>query len=178
MLILANEVKQMSRFSNLSETDIERKLKKIEYAIRGYTHNDFLSKEIRFYAEIENKNIIPFSSKLNSYLKVNDTVLIKNEYIRDLYTIKEINDSGFTLKEDFVDNIYNLIIKVNYPFEVIEGALDVLEWDSTMRKKVGIKSESLSRHSITYYDNDSNNTINGYPVSLFGFLNPYKKVRT
>ena len=79
---------------------------------------------------------------------------------------------------DIINSNNNLIVKVIYPFDVIEGALDVLEWDFTMRKKVGIKSETLSRHTTTYYDNDSNNTVNGYPVSVFGFLKSYRKART
>lgn len=174
MLILASKVKEMSKFSNYNENEIERKLKKIEYAIRSYTHNEFLSKNIRFEANISD-NVILFNT---NYIKANDTVLIRNDFIKDIFTIQEIIDSGLKIKEDFENADNNLIVKVVYPFDVIEGALEVLEWDFKMRSKVGVKSETLSRHSLTYYDNDSNNTVNGYPVSLFGFLKPYRKART
>jgi hypothetical protein len=45
------------------------------------------------------------------------------------------------------------------------------------RDKVGVQSESISRHSVTYYDQTGNNTVMGYPVALVGFLKPYKKAR-
>lgn len=171
MLITAEEVKEMERFKSYSIEDITRKLKKIEYAIRSYTHNYFVSK-IRFKAEIKN-NIILFNT---DYIKANDTVIISNYFIDDyIYNVKEITDEGIVLDEEIEDSQQNSIIKVFYPFDVIEGALDVLEWDFKMRNKVGIKSETISRHSVTYYDNDSNNTVNGYPTSLFSFLKPYRK---
>ena len=44
-------------------------------------------------------------------------------------------------------------------------------------KKVGIASESISRHSVTYVDQTGTNTVMGYPVALMGFLKPYKKAR-
>lgn len=174
MLITAEEVKKIDKFKDYTIEDIERKLKKIEYAIRSYTHNQFLSKSIRFNSSIEN-NVILFNTQ---YIKKNDTVLIKNEFCKDIFTISEIVENGLKIKEDIINSKNNLIVKVIYPFDVIEGALDILEWDFKMRNKVGIKSETISRHSITYYDNDSNNTVNGYPVSLFGFLKPYRKART
>ena len=30
---------------------------------------------------------------------------------------------------------------------------------------------------VTYYDQDASNTVMGYPVSLLGFLKPYRKAR-
>lgn len=174
MLITAEEVKKIDKFKDYAIEDIERKLKKIEYAIRSHTHNKFLSKSIRFNSAIENNTIL-FNTP---YIKKNDTVLIKNEFCNDIFTISEVAENGLKIKEDIINSKNNLIVKVIYPFDVIEGALDVLEWDFTMRKKVGIKSETLSRHTTTYYDNDSNNTVNGYPVSVFGFLKSYIKART
>ena len=50
-------------------------------------------------------------------------------------------------------------------------------WEIENRSKVGIKSETLSRHSVTYFDLDKTNQVMGYPVSLLGFLEKYKKVR-
>lgn len=57
------------------------------------------------------------------------------------------------------------------------GVLNLLKWEVEHRDKVGVKSETLSRHSVTYYDQDANNTVMGYPVSLLGFLAPYRKAR-
>ena len=67
--------------------------------------------------------------------------------------------------------------KVVYPEDIQVGIINLLKYEVDMRDKVGIKSESLSRHSVTYVDYDANNQVMGYPVSLFGFLKPYMKVR-
>ena len=70
-----------------------------------------------------------------------------------------------------------MITKVVYPEDVQEGAINMLNWDLGLRNKVGIKSETISRHSITYFDMDTNNSLKGYPVSLLGFLDDYMNAR-
>jgi hypothetical protein len=72
---------------------------------------------------------------------------------------------------------HNLVTKVEYPADVKLGVVNLLKWDFGNRDKVGIKSETISRHSVTYFDIDSSNQVMGYPVSLLGFLESYKKAR-
>ena len=57
------------------------------------------------------------------------------------------------------------------------GVLELLKWDIKNRPKTGVKSETLSRYSVTYFDQDANNQVMGYPVALLGFLKPYIKAR-
>lgn len=64
-----------------------------------------------------------------------------------------------------------------YPDDVIECCINLCEWEVKNRGKVGIKAETLSRHSVTYFDQDASNQMNGYPVSLLGCLKPYRKAR-
>ena len=52
-----------------------------------------------------------------------------------------------------------------------------MKWDLDNRDKVGIASETISRHSVTYFSMDGDNSIMGFPKSLMGFLTPYKKAR-
>ena len=54
--------------------------------------------------------------------------------------------------------------------------LELLKWDIKNRPKTGVKSETLSRYSATYFDQDANNQVMGYPVALLGFLKPYIKL--
>ena len=70
-----------------------------------------------------------------------------------------------------------LLIKIEYPEDVQLGAINMLKWDIENRDKVGIQSESISRHSVSYFNMDGENSIIGYPKSLIGFLTPYKKAR-
>lgn len=65
----------------------------------------------------------------------------------------------------------------DYPMDVKMGVVNLLKWDLNMREKVGVASESISRHSVTYVDQTGTNTVNGFPVALMGFLKPYRRAR-
>lgn len=64
-----------------------------------------------------------------------------------------------------------------YPPDVKMGVVNMLQWDIENRGKVGIQSETISRHSVTYFNMDGDNSVMGYPKSLLGFLKPYMKAR-
>ena len=64
-----------------------------------------------------------------------------------------------------------------YPMDVKMGVINMLNWDLENRSKVGIQSETISRHSVTYFNMDGDNSVMGYPKSLLGFLKPYMKAR-
>lgn len=173
MLITTKELKSMSDFKDVDEKILERKMKAIEIAIREHTHNNFQNKQIRFIT-------FSLNNKLNGsspYLKVGDTIEITESINQGLYTIKEINDGSITFNEDIYDSEHNLITKIEYPADIIEGAIGLLKWNLENADKVGIASETLSRHSVSYKTLDGNNTIKGYPAELFGFCNTYMKAR-
>ena len=94
-----------------------------------------------------------------------------------IYVITEIADTFIRLDTELFETELNLITKVEYPADVQAGVIDLMVWETKNRQKVGIKSETLSRHSISYYDQDANNQVMGYPVALLGFLKPYIKPR-
>ena len=62
---------------------------------------------------------------------------------------------------------------IEYPVNIIEGFAKIIEWETIMKSKIGIASESISRHSVTY----SKTTENGYPEDLMTFMNKYVKAR-
>ena len=64
-----------------------------------------------------------------------------------------------------------------YPTDVKMGVVNLMKWELTNRDKVGVASETISRHSVTYFNMDAGNAIMGFPVSLVGFLKPYKRAR-
>ena len=112
------------------------------------------------------------------HLKVGDTIQISDSLLNNgVYTVKEIFDSGIIADSYLIDCQKNLITKVEYPPDVIMGVVNMLKWDLQNRDKVGIQSETISRHSVTYFNMDSENSIMGYPKSLLGFLKPYIKAR-
>ena len=112
------------------------------------------------------------------YIKVGDTVEITKSQVNDgLYVVKELNTNIVRLDRPMFQATYNLVTKVQYPADIVQGIINLMKWEQTNRNKVGIKSETLSRYSVTYFDQDASNQVMGYPVSLMGFLKPYMKAR-
>lgn len=66
---------------------------------------------------------------------------------------------------------------VEFPPDVKMGAINLLKWDFTMRDKVGVASETISRHSVSYSGVSGSDSIGGYPAALTGFLLRYMRAR-
>ena len=79
------------------------------------------------------------------------------------------------LDKSLVTTDTNLVTKIKYPVDVMECAVDMYRWKQNMGDKVGIKSETISRHSVTY--EDSATLFMGYPVGILNGLNLHKKAR-
>lgn len=174
MIVAVDEVMKLPEFANQTETVIADKLKALELSIRAYTNNNFQNRYVRFAAESLGNRLLGVSA----FLKVGDTVQISQSSVNDgLYTITEISDTFIRVDGDLYRYPDNLVTKVEYPADIKIGVIDLLKWEVKNRQKVGIKSETLSRHSVSYYDQDANNQVMGYPVALLGFLKPYIKAR-
>lgn len=161
---------------NDPETDqaLEAKLQALESVIRAYTNNNFQKRAFRFSCPVINGKLY-YTTNL---LKVDDTVQISESALNDgLYTVNAIASDTITLNADLYDEDYVLVTKVIYPADVKMGVVNLLKWENTNRDKVGIASESLSRHSVTYFDMNGENSLVGYPKALLGFLSPYMKAR-
>lgn len=177
MIVTVDEVMGLPEFIGQTEKVIAAKLNAVELAIRSYTNNNFQNRYVRFHAEsLESpKNYLLGTS---DFLRVGDTVQISQSQVNDgLYVITEISDDFIRVNADLYKYPNNLITKVEYPADIKAGVIDLMKWEIKNRQKVGIKSETLSRHSVSYYDQDANNQVMGYPVSLLGFLKPYMKAR-
>lgn len=162
-------------FDETSEKDsvLEAKLQALEILIRNYTNNNFQVRAIRSQSEILDNRIL----NPPEHLKVGDTIQISESLLNNgIYTVKEISD-GMTVSGELLDCNKNLITKVEYPPDVVMGVVNMLKWDLHNRDKVGVQSETISRHSVTYFNMDGDNSSIGYPKSLTGFLKPYMKAR-
>ena len=157
-----------------SDDVLEVKLRAIESLIRNYTHNNFQLQNIRSRSEIIDGIIL----NPPEHVSIGDTIQISDSLLNNgIFTAKEITENGMTVDGDLLDCAKNLITKIRYPIDVVMGAVNMLKWDIENREKVGIQSETISRHSVTYYNMDGDNAIMGYPKSLLGFLKPYMKAR-
>ncbi len=158
---------------DIPETVVERKIRAIERLIRSETNNNFQDRTVRL--KVPSCGGMLLGSSI--YLADGDTVEISESPNKGLYTIVSMQEGHIKVDKSLYDAGANLVTKVVYPEDVQEGVLNMLQWDFTMRAKVGIKTESLSRHSVTYYDMDAQNSLNGYPKSLVGFIDPYRQPR-
>ncbi len=174
MIIAVNELMKLPDFVGLDKDIIADKLNAAELMIRAYTNNNFQNRYVRFVTNSSGNRLFGTSD----FLKVGDTVQISQSKVNDgLYTIIEIGDDFIQLDADLYNYPENVVTKVEYPADVKAGLLELLKWDVKNRVKTGIQSETLSRHSVTYFSQDASNQVMGYPVILLGFLKPYIKAR-
>ena len=166
--------KEIADFKGWSDSKIERKLNAIEQAIRSYTHNNFQKRGIRADCAVIAQNVYGEVLGLN----VGDTIQITESQFNDgLFVVEAIEGKMITVDKMLIDESHILVTKVEYPSDVVECAYDLLEWDLNHGNKVGVQSETISRHSVTYFNMDGENSIMGYPKSLMGSLRPYMKAR-
>lgn len=158
---------------DIPETVMERKIRAIERLIRSETNNNFQDRAVRI--RVPSCGGVLLGSSL--YLAEGDTIEISESANKGLYTIVSADGEHIKVDKALYDSSSNVVTKVVYPEDVQEGVLNMLQWDFTMRSKVGIKTETLSRHSVTYYDMDAGNSLNGYPESLISFIEPYRQMR-
>ena len=174
MILSVDELMVLPEFANQDADLLQKKLDALEILIRKYTNNNFQNRNIRFYADSEGHVL----NGVSPFLKVGDTIQISDSGVNDgLYVITAIGADSITVDKEMFTVVWNMVTKVEYPIDVQMGIINLMKWEVTNRNKVGIKSETLSRHSVTYYDQDANNQVMGYPVTLLGFLEGYKKAR-
>lgn len=173
MIISVERAKSLITFPGWTDEKIAMKLKAVEQTIRAYTNNNFQDRDYRRTADIIGglflvEALTPFN--------IGDTVQISDSRLnKGLFTVRTADDSTFTVEETVKDENDVLVTKVAYPADVIDCCVNLMEWEVNNRGKVGIKSETLSRHSVTYEDSAS--MFMGYPASLLGCLKPYRKAR-
>lgn len=176
-------VSELRQFIETDETDqaLEARLQALELLVRAYTNNNFQIRAFRAVAvstdghELLCSGPVPF--------RTGDTLQITNsDFMPDcLVTVESVESSAdgstITVKEDLYGESGVVITKVNYPQDVKMGVVNLLKWELDNREKVGVASESISRHSVTYVDQTGANMSMGYPVALMGFLKAHKKAR-
>lgn len=94
--------------------------------------------------------------------------------LTDMLNAAELAIKGYT-HNNFVRVLENN--DGQWPMDIKLGVARMMEWDLGTGTKAGIASESISRHSVTYESQTSDNSIMGYPKRLMGFLRPYMCAR-
>lgn len=170
-------VDELKRFISADKPDavLEAMLQALELAIRGYTNNNFQDRGYRVDADIRGGLFI--AEALQPFDEGNTIQVSQSDFNGGLYVVTEATDATFKVAESLKDENDVLVTKVVYPADVKFGAAKLIQWELTSGDKVGIQSETISRHSVTYASMDADNSIMGYPKSLTGFLTAYRKAR-
>lgn len=170
MIITVEELKAVSELSSIPDEQLTIMCEGIEDFIRQYTNNNFIVKNVTFNTPSVNGKL----ETVSPLIKVGDTVLISNStYNNGVYVLTATDG---TLDKELFDDDNNKITLVKYPPSIKLGVVKLLQYNAKMDDKVGISSESLSRHSVSYAQPTSD-SICGYPSSLMSFLKPFMKAR-
>ena len=160
--------------TDLSDDVLKDKLNALEQMVRNATNNHFQVRARRAECMIADGKLY----MLRPLFAVGDTVEISESlYNNGVYTVQAVEDKITTLSEKLIDEPHALVTLVRYPADIQQGVIDLVKWDLNNRDKVGIASETISRHSVTYFSMDGDNSALGYPKALTGFLKGYKKAR-
>lgn len=173
-------VAEFRQFVVSDEVDqvLEARLQALELLIRAYTNNNFMVRAFRAVAAaMADGNKLMHNC--NVPFEVGDTLQItESDFMPGrLVTIKSISDTEIAVNEKLYNESGVVVTKVSYPADVKMGVVNLLKWELENRDKVGVASETISRHSVTYFDLSGDNSLMSYPKSLLGFLKPYRRAR-
>ena len=170
MIVSIEELKTVSELSNIPDDQLKLMSEGVEDLIRQYTNNNFINRNITFNTPSTEGKL----DMVSPLFKVGDTILISNsQYNNGVYVL---NSEDGALDREIFDDENNKVTLVTYPKAIKLGVIKLLQYNVVMDSKAGISSESISRHSVSYAQPDSN-SIGGYPSSLLSFLKPYMKAR-
>jgi len=107
--------------------------------------------------------------EVRKYITTNE----EDSVLEDMLQALEISIQGYT------NNNFKRVLtpEGKYPADVKMGVVKLLKWALENPDKVGIQSETISRHSVTYFDMTGDNSTMGFPKFLLGFLKPYHRAR-
>ena len=173
MIISVADLKKQINCGTAADEQIAIKLEAIEAVIRAYTNNNFQLRGVRFTGNSDGLNVYGTPTHI---FGVGDTIQISASLVNDgLYQVTHVQPTFLQVDKPLKTCEKNLVTKVNYPADVVQCAVDLYKWKQMMGDKVGIKSETISRHSVTY--EDSATLFMGYPVCILNGLNLHKKAR-
>lgn len=172
-------VAELRQFVTTDEEDqaLEARLQALELLVRAYTNNNFQKRAFRAVAvAMANHKLLIQSA---NPFKTGDTLQItESELNAGLVTVSaSSSNDAITVKESLYDEGGVVITKVVYPADVKLGVANMLKWQLENGDKVGVSSETISRHSVTYFNMDGDNSTMGFPKAVLGFLRPYMKAR-
>lgn len=176
MILTVDELRQYIT-TDAEDHALVAQLQALELLIRAYTNNNFQKRAFRAVAVAvaEGKQLlVPGAAPF----RAGDTLEITESDLNSgLVNVVSVSDGVITVSEDLYDESGVILTKVVYPADVKQGVARMVQWQLDNGDKVGVQSETISRHSVTYFSMDGDNSSMGFPKSLLGFLRPYVRAR-
>lgn len=183
MIMTLNELKLLVGIpaGDTSNDDyLNEQLDILEDAIVDYTYNRFQDnntvEEIVAVFDKVNKTITAKSFDFGkNYYYTDDQIRVVGSRRNDgVYTVTEVNEKVLTVAEELTNEDNDLhfwIACINYPKGLKSIVAEMIEYD--MEASKGAKSETISRHSITYKDIGDGQM---YPAEIVAKLSKYCKI--
>lgn len=170
MILTENELVKLNKILNTDIEYLRMLCAGLEDFIRQYTNNPFTVRNITYNTPVVDGKLESQSSLINE----DDCVLISKSLYNDgVYVVDGIDG---TVDRELYDEPMVKVTLVRYPNAIKMGVIELLKYNVRMADKVGISSESISRHSVSYSGVGAD-SIGGYPASMMAFLKPYMKAR-
>lgn len=159
--------------TELTNAQLEARMAAIEAAVRAYTNNHFLNTNAKANGSVDN-GAVQVDAEV---FEVGDTVEINHSLRSDgLYTVLAVAEGEITLDRVPSEKGGFTVCLVQYPRDVVMAGINMLKWSLEYGDKQGIKNETISRWSVTYYDMD-NASEGGYPRAIMTALKPYRRAQ-
>jgi hypothetical protein len=173
MIMSVTDLKGRINCGTATDDLIAAQLEAVEAVIRAYTNNNFQARGVRLCGPSQGTWV--YGAPL--FFSMGDTVQISSDMgvNNGLYEVVAVEANGLQLSRDLLPVAHNLVTQVRYPADVVQCAVDLYRWKQDRGDKVGVKSETISRHSVTY--EDSATLYMGYPVGILNGLKLHKKAR-
>ncbi|MCJ7839977.1 hypothetical protein MUB24_03420 [Lederbergia sp. NSJ-179] len=173
MIISLDEAKKID--SSIDQDDLDA----FEQAVRALTSNNFQVKQIRYQIKSIGEDSITLDAALQGVRK-GDSIEVNYSMLNDgVYEVLDVVEGIVTLQAKlFPEEPKRAILTlVRYPADIKRGIKKLIQYDVKMSSKIGVKSETISRMSTTYFDVNASDNTDGYPKALLSFLDKYKKMR-
>lgn len=182
-IITLTEVKELLQITTTStDSLIETLIPIVVVDAHEYTKNYFENYDV----QVSSSTIAFGSDEITADYDFDDYGFDDDQWIRvkgsyrnnGIYKISSVSSSTITIDtDDSIDSIttedlddYVTITKIEYP-KALKLIIAKMINHHLNDNKDDIKSESISRYSVTYQD-----SINGYPKSIISGLNRWRKV--
>lgn len=160
---------------SITQDDIDA----LEQKVRTLTNNKFHHKHIKNHNLSFLDNQIITADELIGF-KAGDRVEIVGTKFNDgLYNIISVSKNILIVDSELIDSTDKdaFVVKIDYPVDIANSLKEIIRYQAKMANKIGVKTEHVSRTSVTYYDVNSSDNVEGIPSSYWSFIRKYRKIR-